>query len=228
MCVCVTIGLSAKIKIMFRPTIAQSCNYMAIHTSVLLSYSHELLSPSWCRSSCLPLRPWRAAGTPSQSFWTWRSVQDLHTGVAHHILREKQRVGKRRVLFYFIWHHDKQHPIVFPSPAIWTYWRDQWHNPAKGSRKQLTSNWFNSQMGKWRSRCMSVHALSGMFCLWVGVCTLSGLPVCILQVSLLRSPKSSTPSAAKMKKSSMKRRPRLPTCRETPANQCHIWNVCMH
>lgn len=142
--------------------------------------------------------------------------------------RELAKEGFYFILFYFIWHHDKQHPIVFPSPAIWTYWRDQWHNPAKGPRKQLTSNWFNSQMGKWRSRCMSVHALSGMFCLWVGVCTLSGLPVCILHVSLLRSPKSSTPSAAKMKKSSMKRRPRLPTCRETPANQCHIWNVCMH
>lgn len=34
-------------------------------------------------------------------------------------------------------------------------------------------------------------------------------------MSLLKSPNSSTPSAAKIKKRSMKRRPRFPTCRKT-------------
>lgn len=45
--------------------------------------------------------------------------------------------------------------------------------------------------------------------------SLSRLPARILHVSLLKSPNSSTPSAAKIKKRSMKRRPRFPTCRET-------------
>lgn len=38
---------------------------------------------------------------------------------------------------------------------------------------------------------------------------------CTVHVSLLKSPNSSTPRAAKIKKRSMKRRPRFPTCRET-------------
>ena len=49
---------------------------------------------------------------------------------------------------------------------------------------------------------------------WIFVSALSGLPVCAVHVPLLKSPNSSTPSAAKIKKRSMKRRPRFPTCRE--------------
>lgn len=127
-----------------------------LNISFLFPFNQELLSPSWCRSSCLLLTPWRAAGTPSQSFWTWRSVQDLRTGAAHHILREKQGVGKRRILNEL---HEWQHLTVFPSPAIWTHWKDQGHNPEKDSRTQLTSNWWNSHMGKWRTWCMPVHTV---------------------------------------------------------------------
>lgn len=56
-----------------------------------------------------------------------------------------------------------------------------------------------------------MYGLTGM-----SLCeSLYRLPVRILHVSLLKSPNSSTPSAAKIKKRSMKRRPRFPTCRET-------------
>lgn len=67
----------------------------------------------------------------------------------------------------------------------------------------------NPQMSLLNTRRM--HGLTGknMFK------SLSGLPARMLHVSLLKSPNSSTPSAAKIKKRSMKRRPRFPTCRET-------------